>query len=131
MRASGGETAGAITTSCCAQARLRQHHDTVPYREALVSWLLRERLGQADQNDLIWMPRLVIPEVPPTVQIGRISRDGRGPAVVVERDRNAGRPIRLSAMPGLALDGSRPGPGLFERGHEGPDAFQGGRGLPD
>src|SRR6185312_15860326 len=68
MRASGGETAGAITTSCCAPARLRQHHDTVPYREALVSWLLRERLGQADQNDLIWMPRLVIPEVPPTVQ---------------------------------------------------------------
>ena len=38
-------------------------HDTVPYREALVSWLLRERLGQADQNDLIWMPRLVIPEL--------------------------------------------------------------------
>src|SRR6476661_1054014 len=54
MRASGGETAGAITTSYCAPARLRQHHDTVPYREALVSWLLRERLGQADQNDLIW-----------------------------------------------------------------------------
>ena len=23
------------------------------------------------------------------------------------------------------------GPGLLERGHEGPDAFQGGRGLPD
>jgi len=74
MRASGGETAGAITTSCCAPARLRQHHDTVPYREALVSWLLRERLGQADQNDLIWMPRLVIPEVPPTVQIGGTAR---------------------------------------------------------
>src|SRR6201989_2085287 len=70
MRASGGETAGAITTSCCAPARLRQHHDTVPYREAPVSWLLWERLGQADQNDLIWMPRLVIPEVPPTVQNG-------------------------------------------------------------
>jgi hypothetical protein len=74
MRASGGETAGAITTSCCAPARLRQHHDTVPYREALVSWLLRERLGQADQNDLIWMPRLVIPEVPPTVQNGGSAR---------------------------------------------------------
>src|SRR5512140_801230 len=36
--------------------------------------------------------------------IRRISRDGRGPAVVVERDRNAGSPICLSAVPGLALD---------------------------
>src|SRR6476469_5066595 len=77
MRASGGETAGAITTSCCAPARLRQHHDTVPYREAPVSWLLWERLGQADQNDLIRMPRLVIPEVPPTCR-RRISHDSRG-----------------------------------------------------
>ena len=29
MRASGGETGGAITTSCCARARPRQHRDTV------------------------------------------------------------------------------------------------------
>jgi hypothetical protein len=35
-------------------ARLRQHHETVRYRQTLVSWLLRDRLGQADQNDLIW-----------------------------------------------------------------------------
>lgn len=53
MRASGGETAGAITTSCCAPARLRHHHDTAPHREAQLSWLLRERPGQADQNNLI------------------------------------------------------------------------------
>ena len=57
--------------------------NTVPYREALVSWLLRERLGQADQNDLIWMPRLVVPEVPPTVQIGGSARVyPAGPRVV-------------------------------------------------
>jgi hypothetical protein len=31
----------------------RQHHDTVPYHETLVSWLLWERLGQADHNDLL------------------------------------------------------------------------------
>jgi len=43
-RASGGKTGGAITTSYCAPARLRQHHDTVRYCGTLVSWLLRERL---------------------------------------------------------------------------------------
>jgi len=32
MRASGGKTAGATATSCCAPARLRHHHDTVRYR---------------------------------------------------------------------------------------------------
>ncbi len=30
-RASGGKTGGAIATSCCAPARLRQRHDTVRY----------------------------------------------------------------------------------------------------
>ena len=32
MRASGGKTAGATATSCCAPARLRHRHDTVRYR---------------------------------------------------------------------------------------------------
>ena len=41
-RASGGVTAGAITTSCCAPARLRQHHDMVRYRGTRVSCLHRE-----------------------------------------------------------------------------------------
>ena len=91
MRGSGGETAGAITTSCCAPARLRQYHDTVPYREALASWLLRERLGQADQNDLIWMPRLVIPEEPPTVQNGGYR------AMLATGDRHAARLVFQSA----------------------------------
>src|SRR6478609_3141254 len=105
MRASGGETAGAITTSCCAPARLRRHHDTVPYREALVSWLLRERLGQADQNDLIWMPRLVIPEVPPTVQNGGYRVPPTRRAITVGNEAPPAGPAALRTF----LSGKRPG----------------------
>jgi len=48
------ETAAAITTSCCASARLHQHHNAARSCATQVSWLLRER--QLDELHLLVFP---------------------------------------------------------------------------